>query len=99
MQFEMNILNVSGGVIEDNSQEWANALTLDELDLHNRIEDKNIIKGIRPAKVGIDTSNNNSLVKRFALESFPAKFLVDVKTKTKAGVVALEIVNFKSNQK
>lgn len=99
MQIQTYLLNVTGGIIEENNMLWANALVLESDDQLDVSEKGNIQKGLKPMKYAIKTDDDNKLVRELAKETYPAEFSLSVRSKNKSGIVTLEIVGFKSNIK
>ena len=93
----MHVLSMGSGTLETGGQ-WANAHVLDttqnEFDDGTRQE-----KGVKVAKIKVDSSNDNAVAKRLFKENFPADFNLEVQTTVKKGAMEIIIINFKSNFK
>lgn len=98
MNVQMRVLSVGGGILEDGGNLWANCQILDTEQVIFQ-DDSRLDKGVKVAKVNLDTSNDNELVKRFFLEDFPADFVMTVSNSVKKGAMTMKIINFKSNIK
>lgn len=92
MRTQVNITRLSGGVVEGNL--YASA-TLIDADLVTTITDERIDFGHQPAKLRIDTSNSNKLIKDLAKSGLvPGLVEVDLKTSVRAGESSLLVVGF-----
>lgn len=92
MRTQVNITRLSGGTIEGNL--YASATLIDGEDI-KLITDERIDVGRQPAKLRIDTSNDNALIKSLAKSGFiPGIVEVDLKTTVRAGESSLLVVGF-----
>lgn len=92
MKTTVDITRVSGGIMEGNL--YASAILIDG-ELMNQIEDERINVGKQPAKLRIDTADNNRLVKGLARSGLiPGPVEVSLKTTVRGGESSLCIIGF-----
>lgn len=101
MKVQMHVLAVGAGTLENDDGKtvpWANINVLDG-ELHEFDDGTRIDKGVKVAKINVNTDNNNAVSKRFFNESFPADFTLIVDTSVKKGAMSISVKDFISNIK
>jgi len=97
MKVQMHVIAMGSGTLETGG-EWANIHVLDST--QNFFDDgTRQEKGIKVAKIKVDSSNDNAIAKRLFKENFPADFVLEVNTSVKKGEMSISVVNFASNLK
>jgi len=97
MKVQMHVIAMGSGTLETGGQ-WANIHVLDSV--QNVFDDgTRQEKGIKVAKIKVDSSNDNAIAKRLFNEQFPADFTLEVNTSVKKNEMSITVVNFISNIK
>ena len=97
MKVQMHVIAMGSGTLETGG-EWANIHVLDNT--QNLFDDgTRQEKGIKVAKIKVDSSNGNAIAKRLFNENFPADFTLDINTSVKKNEMTFTVVNFISNIK
>lgn len=92
METQLYVLNAGCGSMEGNL--WSKVQILDdEVFIVN--DGERLDKGVKPAKLNVDTSNNNALGKKLHNLNLPATLTVTLKSSVKGGEVSMKIVDFK----
>lgn len=92
MQVKMHVLNVSSGSMDGNL--WGKVMVLNDEQFCVVTADGRRDKGIKPAKVSLDTSNDNKLAKELHEMNFPADYMFTLSQSVKGGEVSLKVIGF-----